>query len=228
MKYILISVAFLYCTCFAHSQNNFEYVEVIVEDSLQIEAEEFFYTIQEVNYAYSEAVGFKTNKSTHNKITPLNQIRKIINELSIDTIGDEGFGFTTVYNHEERAEVIHLKFTSQEKLVEFQRRAKEIKNLSGILTHTQSSKSELARKKLIQKLISKAKEEANYIAEQSKKTLGKIMIIKDADSQVESAEGEWASYPPLSVIPGWVTSISQQTQGKVILIKKMLIRFAWQ
>ena len=74
---------------------------------------------------------------------------------------------------------------------------------------------------LTKKLLTKAKNNATFITEQSGKKLGKLLQVIE---QQDESQGGWTVYPPLSALS---QANFPNVSGKIILNKKLVVRYAW-
>lgn len=201
-------------------------MEVLVEDTMQIDAEEFIFAV--ISTEYEEVTERTTTKpvTKPGKITSITQVRNIIKEMGIDTMTPVSYSFANRPYDVTIQDQIQLKFQNKQTLKLFFDRIKSIKNISGTLITTSSSKTEVYKKELYKKILQQASSQAEMIASLSSKKISSLLSVKEENT--EDAGGGWVSYPPLSVIPGWHTTLSEGVTDKIILHKKITVRFAWQ
>lgn len=228
LKAFLLLFALLTAPLLFAQKNDF--VEVTVQDTLQLDAEEIIYT---VNSAEAD-LGATTMDSTTVESTkisrpspvpnadPLYEVRQIIQAMHLDTLSD--VSYTVSNNAYYRARnPVRIRFRSTVQLKEFTARVRKLEGIAGAITGLTSSKEKTYGNILAQLLFNQAKAKAEALAQIAGKKLGSVFSIKE-----EAAQGGWTMYPPLSAIPGWRTGTAAYNSGKITLHRQLVVQFNWQ
>lgn len=226
MKKVLF-LCFMMCFFFSsYGQDKDEFIEVMVEDSMQVEPEEIFYMVMlaSVHTAF-DTIYIENTPPVRIKPdieeSKTEKLYKLIARMKLDTVALKEFNITTnEYREAEKTIVLH--FRSKTKLQEFIKEVKKIQGLTGSIASVKHSKIEIYEQQLTKKLLSKAKSNATFIAEHSGKKAGRILQVRE--EQPDEAHGGWTMYPPLSALS---QANYPQLSDKIILTKKLLVRYAW-
>jgi hypothetical protein len=209
----------------ANSQTSGGYIQVIAEDTLQLEPEEIIFNIYVRDYtedylrsqpksAVSKNLGAGTGT--------LKKLSEVIKKMNIDTLPiNTYFVQNDDYNSPKAA--YSLRFTSKDKLKLFISQVSDIKGLAAYIAQLKSSQEEQAKNTLTKKLLEKAQHDAKYIAQQSNRALGELLSVEE--ESIEKSSGGWTMYPPLSAIAE--SYFSRSEAEKIIISRKLLVRFLW-
>jgi len=231
-KYLLF-IVLIFCSKTSFEQVHEEYVEVIVEDSIKIDAEVIGYTL--VLNAYNDVSAIDSTTITPNeKLVTTNwqinkqsenrnkEIRDLIHKLNIDTVENVSFSNTLYGNNND---IINLRFKSKTLLKQFLKEIQKFELVRGDVTLLSNSKTEKYYPLLFKKLVAHAKLNAASLAIECKKQLGSIQQVKEEN--VYSAG--WTAYPPLGALRENVgENFETNTDYQIVLRKKFIIRYSWQ
>lgn len=211
-------------TAFAQQQN---FVELTIADSLHIEADEIIYRIKaerDWETVDSTYIDSSVNQPVAHTQKPdaLLQVRQIITEMGIDTVVNSDVIIVSNARYRRDA-FITMKFISAEKFRKFVKRIAPLENILGVITRVASAREPEETKRLFQRIVQKAKQQAAALAQISGKKLGNIVSIQE-----EEIAAGWTSYPPLSGIPGWHAEPETAQEEKIVLQRRLVVRFQWQ
>lgn len=214
------------CTCFCQQDN--EYVEVSIHDTIHLVPDEINFIVMlraDESAAYYAATGTQKKIAATPPDKRGEKLRAIIAEQKIDTLPADEYLTLKEARMDGIKEKIILHFTAAAQLTRFIKEAGNIQDVTGFIVSKKSDQEPRYRKMLTQKLIEKAHEEASFLAIQSKKTLGKIVQVKDENIKDNGGEAGWTSYPPLSALAGYYGS-SYDTS--ITLLRAIRVRYLWQ
>jgi hypothetical protein len=224
LKAFFISAA-LFIASQVSAQTN-QFVEVVVEDTMQIEAEEIIYVVGFVDWTTTtDAVAADTMPTAlippKPKIDHLQKVRQILQALQLDTLKENEYSVSPYesYHHS----TISVRFRSVDKLKEFTNRIRKLENIRGSITTTSSSRETAAEKILFQRLFNQAKAKAETLAQIAGKKLGTAVSVKEKDAQ-----GGWTMYPPISALGDRHTETAVDQNGKIRLYRCLIVQFSWQ
>jgi hypothetical protein len=227
MKYLLaVFFSVLAMSVIAQQQ---PFVEIIVEDTLHIAPDEIIYTVSYVDEDDYDidtviTVSTTTDRVMHEKTemvpAAFHEVRMVINEMRLDTLTENNY---TIANHRTYGskQSIRIRFPSLAMLNQFTRRIKNLKNIVGAISSVKSFHEDAGMKELFKRLMVKARKEAESLAQLAGKKLGSLY-----SAQEQQVLGGWTSYPPLSDIPGWHTTLSS-TDETIKLQRRFAVRFHW-
>jgi hypothetical protein len=238
MKKVLLFLP-IFTFYFSFAQSSDVFIEVIAEDTVRLEADEIIFTInfpREDDFYGTSVDSIATNDHT-NKLPLVKKVDKkdsyselllLIKQFHIDTLPAANLLITTEYNYGRFAHrSIQLKFYSKTTLERFLSKANQIKNIIGYISSSTSKKEKEGGERLLEKLLSIAKKDADNIAKLSGKSIGKLLQVK----QMEELPGGWTVYPPLSALgqSGEMldTVSSDIINGIIVLRKKLTVRYEW-
>ncbi len=218
----LIAVA---CTA-AYCQKENEFVEVVVFDTLQLSPRTIEFSLairKDAEIVYSKPTG---NQPKLPKDTREELIRKIIEKQKIDTVADDEHPVLKEPYIEGVTKFFLLRFNSQQQFTSFINEVKSINNITGNIVSKKSDQEARYKEMLTKKLLEQALNEATYIAGQSKKSLVKLLQVKDEDMDSEKGGAAgWISYPPLSALANFYGG---EYQPKIIILRKLRVTYQWQ
>ncbi|HUC79711.1 MAG TPA: hypothetical protein VMR70_02300 [Flavisolibacter sp.] len=224
LKIVFVLAAF--CTTFFASAQTKPFVEVVVEDTIQIDADEIIYHVGHVDWTSVitvDTAAFDTMAVVPDVpvVNRLQDVRQLIKTMQLDTLKEVRY---TVSHYEGLQEPgISIRFLSIDKLKEFADRIRQLENTKGTIIATKSSKEKATEKILFQRLYNQAKKKAETLAQIAGKKLGDVIVVKEKEQQ-----GGWTMYPALSTIPGWHAEVGTGQNGKVILYRGLIVQFDWQ
>lgn len=228
LKTFFLPAAFLVTTIVSAQTKPF--VEVVVEDTMQLDAEEIVYAVSYAHwYTTSDTVGAAIDFDTvatvaippKPTIDRLKEVRQIIQLMKLDTLRESNYAVLSREEFEQSA--ILVQFRSAARLKEFVNQIKNIADVRGAIVTTKSSQARSAEKILFQRLFDQAKAKAETLAKIAGKKLGAIVSIREKEIQ-----GGWTMYPPLSTIPGWHSEVSREQSGRITLHSGLIVQFNWQ
>lgn len=217
---VAISAAF-----FASAQTK-SFVEVVVEDTIQFDAEEIIYLVGHVDWtttvdsavADTMAVAVVPDGMIVNR---LQEIRQIIQAMQLDTLKEISYSVSPYGGFQEST--ISIRFLSVEKLRDFTNRIRKLENIKGIITSTKSSREKAVEKILFQRLFNQAKAKAEALAQIAGKKLEAAVSVKEKEQH-----SGWTMYPPLSALGDRHSETSTEQNGKITLYRGLIIQFNWQ
>ena len=222
LRFCLVAVL-SFITAAAVAQSSF--VEVTVDDTLQLEPEEVIYIVSQVNYFTADSIAVSTMDPAPVVEQPdgLKEVRKVIAAMRLDTLPPPHNYTISNSPYDARGNFIRVRFTSLAKLRDFVSRLQKMGGITGVVADHSSSKEDQAERLLSQRLFEKAKAKGAVLAQITGKKLGSLLSVKEVNVQ-----GGWTMYPPLSSIPGWHTTIEGQQTEYIVLFKAMVFQFQWQ
>jgi hypothetical protein len=206
-----------------------KFIEVTVEDTLKAEPDYFEYAVSATSYTADETIISDEDKllvarqqqevsDAHEKLQQVFKIHRIPyksnnSSIYLKSVGRADTSFEYI-----------LPFTNSEQLSSFYDDIKEIQQIQGYITLSKSSNSEMYEKKLIEKVIRKATDKANLIAQAAQVKLGSIIQIRETalnnGSLSSSAGSGWTVYPPLHVLPqGAIADLLQITYKTTLTVR---------
>jgi hypothetical protein len=223
MKYfVAIIILLLSFSAFAQEQ----YVEVMVSDTVEVEPEVFFYSIvlQDLSSGSDSTTFGISDKPPTAPALPaddrLQQLQKLIRLFKIDTVAQNNLDLMDHNYYSVQVKYL-LRFTSREKMNAFVTAIGKIEGINGGIKKLINTHQEIYYDRLYKKLLVQARGNATQLAQESGKTLGPVIQVKEVPSDVE---GGWTMYPPLSSL---VDRPYPETISKILLAKTLVIRFNW-
>jgi hypothetical protein len=203
-----------------------EYIEIIVEDTLLVIPQNITYLIQikkELKYerypdtslSYEGQSPFDTTEASKSNL----QILSLIKKMKIDT--SYAFLPTNYVERNDQNTVFKkykLHFNTYVTFLTFLQETASITNAECFILSMSHSKIRSFEEKLLSKLLTDGVNKAKFIGSSVRRPVGKILQIKEIQEEIE---GKWTAYPPLSFL------VSNLQEDKIILHKKLIIRFAW-
>jgi hypothetical protein len=230
MKRIFITIIAMVNFAIAFSQQENEFVEVIVKDTIKINPDEIIYSLilednsPEVyvsNIVITDKASKKTGKTFDSEKTR-EKIRKLITDEKVDTLNISDYTVKNEFYTNRIKTQFLLRFTNINQLLAFVKEIKPLSNILGYVVSKKSAQTDSYQNMLTKRLLAKAFNDALYIAEQSKKTIGKLIQVSDEKS--ESTIGGWTSYPPLSRY----TDVTLPDDDIQITIQRTLrVKYSW-
>jgi hypothetical protein len=223
---IVLTLLMACCMLKGHSQEQQKFVEVIVQDSMQIEPEEIFYAVVLSHQQFSTDTIMEWPKtiektSISKNESPADMLNQLILSMGIDTLPAPEFNVQMRgYFPFDKAVLLH--FMSKQKLILFLKKAQEIEGLSGSIHSLKNSQTEIYKQQLTKKLLNQAKKDAEFVAEQCGKKLGNLLQVKE--EKVDEPIGGWTMYPPLSAL--YEANLASGND-KIIIKKKLVVKYAW-
>ncbi|MDE3251044.1 MAG: SIMPL domain-containing protein [Bacteroidota bacterium] len=210
------------------SQTNQEYVEVIASDTISFAPDHFLFSAhlgtEEVIALQQGDSGIATRPAELFR-KMLADTRSLIRSMKIDTVAMNVDYVTRNYAYQA---TIILSFNNVEKLRKFVGEAREIKGLSGFVFNKTSVNTAEYRKKLTEKLLTKARADAEAIALASGKRITGLLSVADDTATAGEAE---------SVVPGWRAIAPRRyfdftypgsTDVNILLSRSFRVRYAWK
>jgi hypothetical protein len=230
-KVILHLLLVLLCnTAFCQQEN--EFVEVLVQDTVKFDADEIIFNLYIRKNIYAETVVGKAS-DYKNRIRETTQvyemIKGIIQTQKIDTLPPIDYAISEDIYGGMISRMMVLRFKSATQLSHFIKSVSSRNILSGDVVSKKSTRADTYKEVLIKKLLDKAFSDAKNIAEQNRKTLGKIIQVKEENIETGADSGGWTSYPPLSALSSniAVTAFSPD-RVQVTIERKLRVRYSWQ
>jgi|GEM_PF-3502787 len=226
IKKVYFTVLFTAISFVSICQQENEFVEVIVQDTIHLAADRILFNLvikkdEEISYLKVASNQSKATVQDRREET----IRNIIEKQKIDTIPDDEHPILKEPLLEGIKKTFSLRFNSPQQFNRFIKEAGRINNISGNIVSKKSDKESSYRELLTKKLLETALIEATYIAGQSKKSVGKLIQVKDDDMSAEGGAAGWTSYPPLSALYGFYGTEYQTT---IVLQRRLRVRYLWQ
>lgn len=221
MRSLLFTLALLITSSQLHAQNNV--IEITISDTLHVEGNFFHFRIT-VTPDYEmqiDTMGMRTDPNYAKNRMDRQKQRQIDYQQSIEKKLKENGFFTSPLSLAELAyrnngQGIFMASTNSTKAIEYllQVTNKE-RGVAFSLTNVSGKNEEEASKKLFQKVLTKARERANYIASlQKKKVTGILSVI---DKRLENPYG----YATASLLGGVIQK--EKSQNEEFLLNKFTI-----
>lgn len=216
------------CSTSLFGQTNQEYVEVIASDTLSFEPDHFQFSVHlgtEEVIAFQQTDSISASRPAELFGKMLADTRSLIHSMNIDTVPMKEDYVTGNYSYQA---TIILSFSSVDKLRKFLREARKIKGLSGFVFNKTSAKGAEYRKQLLEKLLKKARTDAEAIALASGKHITGLLSVADDTGTSGDAT---------SVAPGWRTTAPRRyidytfpdlTDVNILLGRSLRVRYAWK
>lgn len=205
-----------------------QFVEVYVEDTIQLDPDRFIYSVF-LTSPDRYPVGAPSRAKLEENIDQY-VLEDLIKQYEIEERKEE-----TKYKinpqETEEIDVKTLVFTSENKLMDFYKELEQYPNVYAFITSFENDPSEETGKKLLEKLIAKAKQKASGLAQVMGKKLGEIVQITESKDSEIRATGDvsvgagWTMYPPLSALPQTTGAIESDQVAKLSLSRGLTIRF---
>lgn len=216
MKKIIILFSFILLHSSLIAQNsNEEFIEVTVNDSIQVEPEQFIFSLFFLSDDFErDARGnVKVAENPNTKY-----IYSLIKNMKLDTLPAR-VSFNTENIGQKQ---ISILFNSINDLKEFSQKIRLKKGLQGFVSEKTTSNFKEANEVLYEKLLLKAKQDALLLASKSQRELNKIIqiIVKETEN---TEGGGWTAYPPLSMLRA---AEAQPDELKVIVSKQITVRYS--
>lgn len=232
IKKIVLPLLFvLFCnTAFCQLEN--EFVEVLVQDTIKFDADEIVFTLYIRKNIYDAPFTGKVNEDK-NRIRQTNHayevIKGIIQEQKIDTFPPNDYAIPEDIYGGMISRMIVLRFKNAIQLSRFIKSVSSQSNLSGDVVSKKTDHADSYKEMLTKKLLDKAFSDAKNIAEQSRRTLGKIIQVKEENIETGQEPGGWTSYPPLSALSQTIAATTfSPDRVQVIIARKLRVRYSWQ
>lgn len=230
-KTVLPVLLVLLCNAAFCQQEN-EFIEVLVQDTVKFDADEIIFTLYIKKDAYDVPPISKTNNNKNkNRQTDsaYELIKGLITDQKIDTLPPNDYAITDDSYGGMINRMIVLRFRNATQLSRFIKSVGTQNNLSGDVVSKASVRSDSYREVLTKKLLDKAFSDAKNMAEQSKKTLGKLIQVKEESIETGSEWASWTSYPPLSALSRAIAGTTfSPDRAQVIIARKLRVRYSWQ
>ena len=227
MQKKIFITALIILTCkWSFCQQENEFIEVIVQDTIHLAADKILFNViikRVEEMSYLKAANSPKKAIVQDRREEL--IRNIIEKQKIDTIPDDEHPILKEPVLEGIKKTFSLRFNSPQQFNRFIKEAGSINNISGNIVSKKSDQESGYRELLTKKLLEKALIEATYIAGQSKKSVGKLMQVKDDDISADGSAAGWTSYPPLSALYAFYGTEYQTT---IVLARRLRVRYLWQ
>ncbi|MEJ8816372.1 hypothetical protein [Lacibacter sp. H407] len=216
MKKIIVLFSFVvfYSAVFAQN-NNEEFIEVTISDSIQVEPEQLIFSI------FFLSDDFERDARGNAKITEnpnIKYVYSLLKDMKLDTMPAK-ISFNTENVGQKQ---ISILFNSINDLREFSKKIRLKKGLQGFVSDKATSKLKEANEAFYEKLLLKAKQDALLLASKSQRELNKIIQITVKDIE-DSYVGGWTAYPPLSVLRA---AEAEPDELKVIVTKQITVRYS--
>jgi len=224
--WITVSAILTNLLCFCQSQE--EFVEVIASDTIKVVPDEIVFAIIIKNTEEGTYYPVKRMATTPNstRIKTEERIRAIIIQQKIDTVADSETLPLIEAVSENIGKKFLLRFTQKQQMAAFLSAVQPIKDIMGAIVLRKSGQLDQYKEKLTKKITDKAFSEAAYICAQHKKTMGKLIQVKEEDVTIDkSTISGWTSYPPLSALANYY---STEYDTFIIMERKLRVRYAWQ
>lgn len=224
LKALFVLSAFL--SFFGASAQTKPFVEVVAEDTIQLNADEIIYLVGHVDWATTSDSAFADTMAVvavpdRPIVNRLQEVRQIIRAMQLDTLKEISYSVSPYEGFQEST--ISIRFLSIDKLKEFTNRIQKLENIKGVITSTKSSEEAAAEKILFQRLFSQAKLKAETLAQIAGKKLGAAHSVKEKEQHTG-----WTMYPPLSALNDRHAEISTEQNGKMTLYRGLIVQFNWQ
>ena len=216
MKKIIALFSLLYFSSFAFAQNNNEeFIEVTISDSIQVEPEQFIFSL------FFLSDDFERDIRGNVKVTEnpnIKYVYSVIKHMKLDTLPAK-ISFNTENVGQKQ---ISILFNSVTELKEFSQIIRLKKGLQGFVSEKTTSKFKEANELLYEKLLLKAKQDALLLASKSQRELNKIIQITVKETE-DSEVGGWTAYPPLSMLRA---AEAGPDELKVVFSKQITVRYS--
>ena len=161
MKKIITLFSLVFLSSFAFAQNNNEeFIEVTISDSIQVEPEQFIFSL------FFLSDDFESDVRGNVKVTEnpnIKYVYSVINHMKLDTLPAK-ISFNTESVGQKQ---ISILFNSVTELKEFSQIIRLKKGLQGFVSEKTTSKLKEANELLYEKLLLKAKQDALLLASKS-------------------------------------------------------------
>lgn len=239
MRSILMLVFFV-CACSlnAHAQNN--YVEVSVTDTVQVKADYFVFRInanpEYDAYAAPDTTGMRADPAGYyRRIAERQRQRQQEAYKAVEKkLRDAGFALEpqTLADWSYRnSNMLNIAIATHDvnTLAILDKMIRSEKNMTCNLTQISSSKESAETERLLQKLMTKARERATQLANKAGKKLLSVISVSDK-------RGEFPGYPQTSNMNllntlGIDRTVSSENTGvntRYPIQNSLVVRFAWQ
>lgn len=216
MKKIIALFSLLFFSFFAFAQNNNEeFIEVTISDSIQVEPEQFIFSL------FFLSDDFESDVRGNVKVTEnpnIKYVYSVINHMKLDTLPAK-ISFNTESVGQKQ---ISILFNSVTELKEFSQIIRLKKGLQGFVSEKATSKLKEATELLYEKLLLKAKKDALLLASKSQRELNKIIQVTVKETE-DSEVGGWTAYPPLSMLRA---AEAAPDELKVVFSKQITVRYS--
>lgn len=216
MKKIIALFSLLFFSFFAFAQNNNEeFIEVTISDSIQVEPEQFVFSL------FFLSDDFESDVRGNVKVTEnpnIKYVYSVIKHMKLDTLPAK-ISFNTESVGQKQ---ISILFNSVTELKEFSQIIRLKKGLQGFVSEKTTSKLKDANELLYEKLLLKAKQDALLLASKSQRELNKIIQVTVKETE-DSDVGGWTAYPPLSMLRA---AEAAPDELKVVFSKQITVRYS--
>jgi hypothetical protein len=216
MKKIITLFSLVFLSSFAFAQNNNEeFIEVTISDSIQVEPEQFIFSL------FFLSDDFESDVRGNVKVTEnpnIKYVYSVINHMKLDTLPAK-ISFNTESVGQKQ---ISILFNSVTELKEFSQIIRLKKGLQGFVSEKATSKLKEATELLYEKLLLKAKKDALLLASKSQRELNKIIQVTVKETE-DSEVGGWTAYPPLSMLRA---AEAAPDELKVVFSKQITVRYS--
>jgi hypothetical protein len=216
MKKIIALFSLLFFSFFAFAQNNNEeFIEVTISDSIQVEPEQFIFSL------FFLSDDLESDVRGNVKVTEnpnIKYVYSVIKHMKLDTLPAK-ISFNTESVGQKQ---ISILFNSVTELKEFSQIIRLKKGLQGFVSEKATSKLKEATELLYEKLLLKAKKDALLLASKSQRELNKIIQVTVKETE-DSEVGGWTAYPPLSMLRA---AEAAPDELKVVFSKQITVRYS--
>jgi hypothetical protein len=243
IKQPLLSI-FLLVSLHATAQEKF--IEVTVSDTAWVKPNQFVYTIitnPSIQYDVSDTtVGGdfgnyekRKGEATRRQKLLMDSFKHVLANKGFDVMPERIEDVYSTYD-EPKFYALHILTQSFDSVKLLYHYIVNNQSFYGGITFAKATNESIYNKRLLQKLLIKAKDDANAIAAESNLRTGNIISIKEGVS--EKTTGEWVAYPPLSGLArdGYFFTLSPEsfagakkdTTDLYKIEKTLVVRFAAQ
>ena len=216
MKKIIALFSLLFFSFFAFAQNNNEeFIDVTISDSIQVEPEQFVFSL------FFLSDDFESDVRGNVKVTEnpnIKYVYSLLKDMKLDTLPAK-ISFNTESVGQKQ---ISILFNSVTELKEFSQIIRLKKGLQGFVSEKATSKLKEATELLYEKLLLKAKKDALLLASKSQRELNKIIQVTVKETE-DSEVGGWTAYPPLSMLRA---AEAAPDELKVVFSKQITVRYS--
>ena len=214
------TILLLLLICCFHASAQQKYIEVSISDTILAKADWYSYRI--LLNAGSDASDYTASRKKNSTEDWYDQ-RQTKTALAFDTLLQKlkANGFRTdkpslgdsinVYKREYPFLITRVITHSLDSLRLLGSLLKDQKNLVGYLESSAATNDSVFQKRLLKKILDKARAKAETIAVFSDLHVRGVISVSENRAEADKQQGGWTSYPPLSqfadMIPGWHTNI---------------------
>lgn len=220
---ILITIAFAFLSAKSSAQTKTEEtLQIEVADTIELVPDKIIFAIAFME-DYEQEISNSKKPTKETIAQQVEKVKKIAAKYALDTLTEREAYLNDNLFGDYPLQLFTVSFASKDKIRLFMNEIGPKPKIKTFVYQLINYKTDFWDKELFQKVLNKAKKEAEFIATQTSK---KITTIADLKTNYDSEQtGGWTSYPPLSMIANYKSINSKE---KIILYKKITVKFNWQ